>query len=134
MLGKLDFSPRWKQVLDLDLHLRMLLAEHRLVGLTDILYEYRRHAAQTTAGHISDLTFFTEQAELFAIMEKESRERGWVDAARVARGKRVVRLDLACQALGDLARLRFRPLWAKCRLWRTLDAFRGEGTVGPVSR
>jgi glycosyltransferase involved in cell wall biosynthesis len=123
LLGGRRFDPSWRQVLDTEFHLRLLLEGERLVGVRCPHYAYRRHSAQTTRRHLDSLAYFAEESRLYDQMAADLESRGWQSAARIARRKRMLKLHLAYQLARDAMGLRLQPLLRKARWWIT--RFRG---------
>ena len=105
-LGARRFSDEWKQVQDLDFTSGLLLSGDTIVCSRARQYAYRRHAEGATAIQSESRIRFDEEFQLFDRVAQRADERGWHDAARVARAKRIVRLHLAWRALRELASLR----------------------------
>lgn len=120
-LGGRRFDPRWKQVLDLDLIARLLLAGDELVGLPDVLYDYRRHADNATAVQTESLLRFEEEWNLFGEVATAAERAGWRSAARTARRRTVIRLNLLVRITQRVAARR----WAHAA--RALAFFAGCG-------
>jgi glycosyltransferase involved in cell wall biosynthesis len=100
------FSPEWQQVQDLDLTSRLLLDGDAIVCSGQVAYAYRRHAEGATALQSDSGLRFDEEIRLFESVAERAAERGWSQAAAVARRKRIVRLHLLWRFLRDLVRLR----------------------------
>jgi glycosyltransferase involved in cell wall biosynthesis len=131
------FRPEWRQVLDLDFFTRILLDGGTMVGLPAVAYAYRRHAENATARQTETLVRFEEESRIHDQIAAVARQRGWSSVARVAAGKRVIKLHLAFRICQDLARLRLRPALKK---WDFLyGLLRGPGNkmipcgIPPVS-
>jgi glycosyltransferase involved in cell wall biosynthesis len=124
-LGERRFDPAWGQVMDIELHVRLLMDGETIVGLPAALYCYRRHHGQTTARNIQDLSFFDEHFRLYDVLQAQAEQMGWRGLARVARRKRVVTLQLLYWALADLTKADFRYALQKGRL-----LFGGSSTLG----
>ncbi len=120
VLGARRFSTEWKQVLDLDLYTRLLLEGEHLVGLPTRAYAYRRHPGNATAQHTQDLLRFREESALYDRLAQQAAQRGWTRAARVARGKRIIKLNLLYQVLRDALRLHFGSAGTKLAFLRGL--------------
>jgi glycosyltransferase involved in cell wall biosynthesis len=103
-LGRFHFSRHWGFVLDIDFYMRSLFDGDYLVGLPDILYRYRRHSEQVTAACERDLSFITEQADLWRVTARECRRRGWARAAAIGESARIIRLQIAYYALSNAIR------------------------------
>ena len=113
VIGEQRFSERWKQVQDLEFTIALLLADDTIVCSREKQYAYRRHPEGATALQNESRLRFEEEFALFDLVADRADERGWHTAARVSRGKRVVRLHLAWRALRELASLRL----ARAREW-----------------
>lgn len=111
------FRADWKMVLDLDFFTRILLGGGTIVGLPAVAYAYRRHADNATTAYTESLLRFEEESQLHDQVAQLARERGWPEVARVAAGKRVIKLHLLFRMAQDLGRLRLR---AAARKWRFL--------------
>jgi hypothetical protein len=109
VLGERRFDARWRQVQDLELLARLLLAGETLVGSRERLYAYRRHAANATARQTESLLRFEEEFAIFEQIAARAAEVGWRRAAGTARRKVILRLHLGWRVVGELARLRARP-------------------------
>jgi glycosyltransferase involved in cell wall biosynthesis len=105
-LGSRRFNARWKFVLDLDFFTRLLLDGETLVGLPAVAYAYRRHDLSATAQYTADLLRFREESGLYDALAETAVARGWEAAARQARGKRIIKLNLGYCAFRDLLLLR----------------------------
>jgi len=110
-LEGLRFDPRWQQVQDLDLLCRLLLQGHELLGSPQEAYAYRRHAAAATSLQSESLLRFEEESALLSELAELCAARNWQHAARIARSKRIVKLNLIYCSLADCLRLR----WAAAR-------------------
>jgi glycosyltransferase involved in cell wall biosynthesis len=123
------FRAEWKQVLDLDFFTRILLEGGTMVGLPAVAYAYRRHGENATAQQTQTLLRFEEESRFHDEVVAIARERGWPAVARVAAGKRVIKLHLVFRICQDLSRLRLRPALNKWDfLYRLL---RGPGNKMP---
>lgn len=116
------FALEWKQVQDFELYTRLLLEGAHLVGLPAVAYAYRRHPANATARQTRDLLRFREESALYDRLAVQAAARGWTRAVRLARGKRIIQLNLLYQALRDLCALRFDGVAEKVRLLTRLRA------------
>ena len=119
-LRKARFDARWRMVLDLDFTARLLLAGEVLVGLPEVAYSYRRHAANQTSELTESLVRFEEEAALLEELADACDARRWRRAARAGRRKTIIQLHLAYRILQDLARTRLEAAWSKVRLLRKL--------------
>lgn len=121
-LGDRRFDPRWKQVLDLDLTARLLLAGESLVGRPDELYDYRRHPENTTAAQTESLLRFEEERDLFGRVAAAAEGVGWRSAAVTARRRAVIRLNLGFCAVVDVLAFRWPAAGRKLSLLRALGS------------
>ncbi len=115
-LSRLDgehWQDRFVQAADLEFWTRILFAGGTIVGTRRIAYEYRRHAAQSTAQVNKTMYRFREEAAVYDLIADRADARGWTAAARVARRKTIVRLHLLYEAASDAARLRLKSAAAK---------------------
>jgi glycosyltransferase involved in cell wall biosynthesis len=115
-LGARRFEPGWRQVQDLELLARLLLAGDAIAGTRRAAYAYRRHAGSATALQSESLLRFDEELRLYERLAAEAAARGWPAAARTARRKAIVRLHLAFRAASDLAARRPTAAARKLRL------------------
>lgn len=90
-------------VLDLDLYLRILLADGTAVLVEQPCIEYRRHSASLSSTGAGDGTRFAEETAYFAEAATAMAAKGWPQAARAARGHRTSRLHAAVKVPGLLA-------------------------------
>jgi hypothetical protein len=102
LLSPEPFSTRWQMVLDLSFLATALLDDQRFVGVRDVAYEYRRHTESQSAELTANAARFREELALFDEIADAADARGWAAAARTARAKRVVRLNLLYRATTDL--------------------------------
>ncbi len=109
VLAQRRFETRWRQVQDLELLARLLLAGETVVGGRVPAYAYRRHAGNATARQTESLLRFEEEFELFERIAAQARALGWRRAERTSRRKLILRLHLAWRALSELVRLRPGP-------------------------
>jgi len=118
VIGARRFSEDWNQVQDLEFTSRLLLEDESIVCSRRIAYAYRRHPEAATAIQSESRLRFDEEHRLFARVAERASQRGWTHAARVARGKRIVRLHLLYRASRELIRLRPRRALGWLRLLR----------------
>jgi glycosyltransferase involved in cell wall biosynthesis len=116
VIGDRRFDPSWKQVQDLELTTRLLLEDELLVGSRDVAYGYRRHAESATERQSQSLLRFDEEFRLFEAIAERADKKGWPRAARVARGRTIIKLHLLYRALGELLTGRVGQASAKLRL------------------
>jgi glycosyltransferase involved in cell wall biosynthesis len=111
------FEPRWKMVLDLDLLIRLVFQGNAIVGTVETLYEYRRHAMNATERYTESLLRFEEEVALYDEVAAEANSYGWRRAGRVARAKRIIKLNLVYRTGADLVGGRWQAAASK---WRYL--------------
>jgi len=112
-LGNERWPEQFIQAADLEFWTRILFAGGTIVGTRRIAYEYRRHAAQSTAQVNKTMYRFREEALVCDLIADRADARGWAAAAAIARRKTIVRLHLLYEAASDAARLRLRSAAAK---------------------
>lgn len=117
-LGDVRFQDRWRFVVDLELIADLLLGGHRIVGLPDRLYRYRRHAESQTARLTEGTERFREEIAVHDEIAARAERVGWHRAARTARRKPTVRAHLLLRIAADLARGRIDAARAKVGLLR----------------
>jgi glycosyltransferase involved in cell wall biosynthesis len=123
VLGGHRFAADWVFVLDLDLYTRLLLHGHHLVGLPGAHYAYRRHAENATTAYTQSLVRFREEARLYDLLAQEAAARDWSRAARLARRKLMIKLNLLYCGLQHLLRLDAGQAWEKLRcMWEVHSA------------
>jgi len=119
VLGTRRFNERWRMVLDLEFFTRLLLDGDRIVGLPVEAFAYRRHSENATVAYTENLDRFREESRLLDELGHAAAARGWDEAARIARRKTIVKLNLLYCGGIDLARLRPHQAWRKASLlWR----------------
>lgn len=100
------FSGEWKQVQDLMFITNLLLADQTIIGSRESEYRYRRHAGSATTVQSESRLRFDEEFRAFDEIAERAEQKGWSQAARVARQKRIIKLHLLYRAMGEVARLR----------------------------
>jgi glycosyltransferase involved in cell wall biosynthesis len=98
------FDARWRQVTDLDLLARLLVAGEHIVGTTEAAYRYRRHSANQTALLTASLDRFDEEYAVYAEIAARARARGWTRAEATADRARKVRLHAGYEAVQSMVR------------------------------
>jgi glycosyltransferase involved in cell wall biosynthesis len=107
-LGEERFRDDLKMVTDLEMILRLLLKGEQLLGLMDQpLYLYRRHDSNATVVHTQSLLRFREEDALYRSVEKTLVERGWNEAAALARKRTIIQLNLLYCMAKDLLAFQF---------------------------
>jgi glycosyltransferase involved in cell wall biosynthesis len=114
-LGQHRFDPRWRMVADLDLFARLLRDGMEMVGSREIGYAYRRHPGNATTELTDNLVRFREESALYDELAAAAAARGWAETARVARGRRIIKLHLMYRIVEDAARGRFPAAGRKLR-------------------
>lgn len=99
MLGQRRFDSRWRMVQDLDFIVRLLLDDHPLVQVPDVLYRYRRHRENATESYTADMSRFDEEWSLLQELSAEFHAHGWEQAAGIAARGRIIQLNLLYTAL-----------------------------------
>jgi glycosyltransferase involved in cell wall biosynthesis len=113
VLGNRRFSPDWRFVLDLEFYSRLLLDGDGLVGMPTPAYAYRRHSANTTLRYEESLLRFREEVALYDILARRAAARGWTRAARLARGKAIIKFNLLYGLLDHVVHRRWRQAWRR---------------------
>ncbi len=101
------FDDRWRMVMDLDHTGRLLLDGHRLRGIRQPLYQYRRHGSNQTASLTASAVRFQEEIALYREFALIAEAKGWAKTMRAARHRTMIRIHLGLQATIDLGSLRF---------------------------
>ena len=127
-LGARRFEAGLKQAQDLEMLSRLLLDGETIAGTRRRAYAYRRHAESATAVQTEDLSRFEEEVAVMDRIATHARERGFLDAARVAERKAIVRLHLAVRIAADLASLRGRAALRKLRFLAGIAGERGRSS------
>jgi glycosyltransferase involved in cell wall biosynthesis len=115
-LGTRRFSPDWRFVLDLEFYARLLLDGDCIVGLPTPAYAYRRHPGNATRQYEESLLRFREEAALYDALARRAAARRWTRAARAARGKAIIKLNLLYGLLDHLVHRRWRQAWRRLAL------------------
>lgn len=102
------WSPRWSQVMDLELYARLLLGGGTIVLEPRSLFRYRRHAGTATEANSASLVRTAEETALCGELAREAAGRGWRAAARAGRWRVTVRLQALVRLAGLVARRRWR--------------------------
>jgi glycosyltransferase involved in cell wall biosynthesis len=93
LLPAVRFDERWKQVMDLDLFARVLLADGSIALIPDKAYCYRRHVAATTAQNTRSSVRAAEEAAVIREIVAAAAQRQWRQTARAGRLRVTVRLN-----------------------------------------
>lgn len=101
-LGDRRFTSRWRMVVDVELIAGLLLAGDTLVGLPGIFYQYRRHSANQTSLLSQEVVRFEEESNIYDILGGIALQKKWLVTVRIARAKRIIKLNLAYCILRDL--------------------------------
>ena len=116
-IGSHRFDPRWRCALDLEFFVRLLADGEEFVGLPEVAYAYRRHDSNATAKYTESLLKFEEEADLYDEIATAALRRGWVEVARVARAKTILRGHVLFRIARDLMRGRGSAARAKARFF-----------------
>ena len=87
------FDPRWKQVMDLDLFARVLLAGGSIALLPDRAYRYRRHDAAATARNSRTSVRRIEEVAVIREIVDAARPLSWRRTVRAGRLRLTVRAN-----------------------------------------
>jgi len=125
-LGKIQFDPRFKMVLDLDLIFRILLSGGTLIGLySEPLYFYRRHSENATEHLTQSLVRFREEVALYSELSERLSALGHPELAKKAQRLDIVKKNLAFRMVMAFV----NGQWAKAlnygRYWFSLVFCRG---------
>jgi glycosyltransferase involved in cell wall biosynthesis len=93
LLPALRFDERWRQVMDLDLYARVLLAGGAMVLIPDRVYRYRRHDAAASAKNSRLSVRAAEEHVVIREVVDAARQRNWPRTARAGRLRVTVRLN-----------------------------------------
>lgn len=77
LLPALRFDERWRQVMDLDLYARILLAHGSVALVPERVYRYRRHAAAMSAHNSRSPVRATEENSVIREIVDEARRQAW---------------------------------------------------------
>lgn len=130
VLGDRRFDASYRFVLDWDLTTRLLLDGDELVGLPDCCYRYRRHDANATEQLTRTHLRFREESAFYDRMQGIARARGWDACARLARDKRMVKLNLAYRTLKSAARMQLGDARRGLELLRELSQGATQDSIG----
>jgi glycosyltransferase involved in cell wall biosynthesis len=123
-LGLRRFSSDWRFAQDMEFFTRLLFQRETLIGLPAVGYAYRRHRLNATAEYTKSLLRFEEESRLYDALAHAAHNRGWEQAARLARRKSVIKLNLLYCSAADLLRLRLQEAWQKLVFLRNLTVGR----------
>ncbi len=130
LLGTMKFSSKWKMVLDLAFLTDILLEGKSILGVPDDAYCYRRHNNNQTSLLTESLLRFREEAAIYSDLERRLAEKNWHRAAKVARRRRIIKLNLLYCAVLDAIHLRFassrRKLALLLQLLYGVDLLQGK--------
>jgi glycosyltransferase involved in cell wall biosynthesis len=119
-LRDLRFDSRWRQVLDLDLLVRLLLSGETILGTHEVLYSYRRHDENATAKQTLSMLRFEEELALHREIAHEALHAGWRRAAATAQNAVIIKLNLLYSAVQELLRGQRQQALQKFRLLASL--------------
>lgn len=112
------FSEDWVYLTDFEFSLRLLLKGHRLLGIPEIAFLYRRHASNFTLHGFANDRFFEEESRLFDLIANEAGRHGWKETGKLARSKGILKKRLLFGALVDASTGRWAEAWKKWSLLR----------------
>jgi glycosyltransferase involved in cell wall biosynthesis len=92
LLPALRFDERWRQVMDLDLYARVLLAGGSIALVPQRVYRYRRHAAAASAHNSRSSVRTIEETTVVREIVDEARRRRWRRSVGAGRLRVTVRL------------------------------------------
>ena len=124
------FCADWRQVLDLDFFVRILVSGGKMIGIPDGAYAYRRHTANATSANTASLLRFEEEARIHEQVASICLQRGWYRAEGVARRMRVIQAHLLFTVVKNLGGFRFR---SAANAWRFLIHLLRGARVRPDS-
>lgn len=131
-LGRDHFRSDLKMVLDFELILRTLAAGGIWVGYYERpLFQYRRHAENTTVVLSKDLLRFKEEQALYLHLGDRLLNAGMLKAARKARQMRIVKLNLGFQILKSILKFDLRASISEAKMF--LNLYRPSGSSIPRS-
>ena len=89
------FNPELKMVTDFEFTLDLLFQDHQLLGIySELLFEYRRHSANTTNLMNQNLERFHEEKALYVNMAQQLEQRGYPELAKQARQMKIIQKNL----------------------------------------
>ncbi|HEY0193836.1 MAG TPA: hypothetical protein VGC42_22120, partial [Kofleriaceae bacterium] len=120
VLGGRRFPGEYRFVLDQELTTEILFDGDVLVGLPARCYRYRRHGDNATEQLTRTAVRFREESEFYDRMRDKVAARGWRRCERIARQKRMLKLNLAYRALKSAAQLQLGEAMRGLKLLREL--------------
>jgi glycosyltransferase involved in cell wall biosynthesis len=106
-IGGLRFPTEYKLVQDIELITQHLVAGGTIVGVPDVCYRYRRHRDNATVEYTRTLERFHEESAYYDRVLALATERGWTSCIKLAREKRIIKLNLMFVTMKSLFQLRF---------------------------
>jgi glycosyltransferase involved in cell wall biosynthesis len=125
VLGARRFSDR-RFVLDWDMTTQLVLDGETLVGLPRRGLRYRRHTDSATSQLTRNRQRFLEESDYYDRMLPVARARGWERCVRLARHRRILKLNVTLTSLMSLARLRLTDAREGLRLLREMGRAAGN--------
>jgi glycosyltransferase involved in cell wall biosynthesis len=98
------FDDKLKMVSDLDLVTRLLINHEHIIGISESLYNYRRHSKNLTKALSSTLERFDEESDLFEKVYKIALDSGLKKSAFYAKIRFSNRLSLIAEIIQSLKR------------------------------
>jgi glycosyltransferase involved in cell wall biosynthesis len=114
LLPEVKFDTAWRQVMDLDLYVRLLLQGGTILLDRTPVYAYRRHAGTTTTKNAAEFVRLGEETALARRTADEAARRGWRRTRRAARIRWSIRLNGAISLMSN----RTAPREMRRRGWR----------------
>jgi glycosyltransferase involved in cell wall biosynthesis len=119
-VGAHRFPADKKFVLDLGLTTSLLFDGETLVGVPDFAYLYRRHENNATERLSRTQHRFLEESAFYDSIAERTSELGWDACTKLAREKRIIKLNLAYRTLKSVALLQLGDAARGLRLLRQL--------------
>jgi glycosyltransferase involved in cell wall biosynthesis len=120
VLGPRRFAPAYKFVLDCELTSQLVFDGDTIVGIPDRCYRYRRHEEAATSKYTKTQLRFREESDYYDRMYARCEILGWQECAKLARDKRIVKLNVAYRSLKSLVLLDLDEAVRGFRLLREL--------------
>lgn len=120
LLDDLQFSTRWRMVVDFDFYARVFYAGKKAIGIVDRLYYYRRHEQNQTSLLTAAMVRFEEESQFYSEVAKETIALGWALSAQKATKKIIIKLNLLHCTVSDLVKGQFRAAAQKLRFFLSL--------------
>jgi len=99
VLGTRRFPTDVRFIMDVSLTTQLLLDGEHIVGLPAHAYRYRRHDENATEQLTRTQDRYREESAFYDRMYEIATTRGWLECAKTARRKRILKLNLAYRSL-----------------------------------